>query len=174
MTYKDAVKQAMEDLARHEKTIFLGYNILHGSRAYGTLTDVPKERCLETPVAENLMAGLAIGLSLEGYRPVLFYERHDFILNALDAIVNHLDKIESMSKGQYKTPVIIRAVVGASEPLDPGPQHTQDFTAAFRQMLRFPVINLKTPAEVLTGYQEAQSMNSPVMLVEKRDLYATE
>lgn len=164
----------MEGLAQNDKTIFLGYNILHGSQAYGTLTDVPKEMCLETPVAENLMAGLAIGLSLEGYRPVLFYERHDFILNALDAIVNHLDKIESMSQGQFTTPVIIRAVIGASEPLNPGPQHTQDFTAAFKQMLCFPVITLDTPAEVLAGYKEVQAMNSPVMLVEKRDLYATE
>ena len=174
MKYKEAIKQAMGELARDKRTIFLGYNILFGSRAYGTLTDVPREMCRETPVAENLMAGLAIGMSLEGYRPVLFYERHDFILNALDSIVNHMDKIEAMSKGQFKTPVIIRAAVGAKEPLDPGAQHTQDFTRAFREMLTFPVLDLTSTAEVLDAYKKAMTMESPVMLVERRDLYDTE
>lgn len=162
------------ELARDERAIFLGYNVLHGSRAYGTLTEVPVAQCLETPVAENLMAGLAIGMSLTGYRPVLFYERHDFVLNALDAIVNHLDKIESMSQGQFKTPVIIRATVGGSVPLHPGPQHTQDFTVAFRSMVKFPVLELKTPAEVLAAYHLAATLDSPIMLVEHRDLYDLE
>ncbi|MCK5604828.1 hypothetical protein KAR91_23260 [Candidatus Pacearchaeota archaeon] len=174
MKYKDAIKQSMKDLAQDKRTIFLGYNILYGSRAYGTLTDIPREMCHETPVAENLMAGLAIGMSLAGYRPVLFYERHDFILNALDSIVNHLDKIESMSKGQFKTPVIIRATVGAREPLDPGAQHTQDFTKAFRELLTFPVLDLTNSAEVIDGYNKAKTMNSPIMLVERRDFYETE
>ena len=174
MKYKEAIKQSMEELAQDKRTIFLGYNILFGSRAYGTLTDVPREMCQETPIAENLMAGLAIGMSLEGYRPVLFYERHDFILNALDAIVNHLDKIESMSKGQFKTSVIIRAAVGAKEPLDPGPQHTQDFTKAFSEMLTLPVLDLKNTAEVIEGYKKARTMESPIMLVERRNLYDTE
>lgn len=171
MNYKQAIKQCNEDLAKDQRTVFVGYNILYGSKAYGTLTDVPAEQCQETPVAENLMAGLAIGMSLTGYRPVLFYERHDFILNALDAIVNHLDKIETMSKGQFQTPVIIRATVGGSKPLDPGLQHTQDFTQAFRAMLTFPVLDLKTPADVIEGYQRAKDMVSPIMLVERRDLY---
>jgi len=171
MNYRDAIKQAMEQLAKDERTLFLGYNVLYGSKAYGTLTGVPTERCLETPVAENLMAGLAIGMSLAGYRPVLFYERHDFVLNALDGIVNHLDKIESMSQGQFKTPVIIRATVGGRVPLHPGPQHTQDFTEAFKSMVTFPVLDLKTPAEVQEAYRMAAQLDSPIMLVERRDLY---
>ncbi len=174
MKYRDAIKQAMEELARDQRMIFLGYNVLYGSRAYGTLTSVPSEQCLETPVAENLMAGLAIGMSLAGYRPVLFFERHDFVLNALDGIVNHLDKIESMSQGQFKTPVIIRATVGGRVPLHPGPQHTQDFTLAFRSMVTFPVLDLTTPAEVVDAYRLAARLDSPVMLVERRDLYDLE
>lgn len=171
MKYRDAIKQAMEELAGDQRTIFLGYNVLYGSRAYGTLTGVPNEQCLETPVAENLMAGLAIGMSLAGYRPVLFFERHDFVLNALDGIVNHLDKIEAMSQGQFKTPVIIRATVGGRVPLHPGPQHTQDFTQAFKGMLSFPVLDLTTPAEVVAAYRRAAELDSPIMLVERRDLY---
>jgi pyruvate/2-oxoglutarate/acetoin dehydrogenase E1 component len=171
MKYRDAIKHAMEELARDQRTIFLGYNVLYGSRAYGTLDGVPSEQCLETPVAENLMAGLAIGMALAGYRPVLFFERHDFVLNALDAIVNHLDKLESMSHGQFRAPVIIRATVGGRAPLHPGPQHTQDFTEAFRSMLTFPVLDITTPAEVQDAYRLAGQFDTPVMLVERRDLY---
>lgn len=164
----------MEQLSKDENTVFIGYNILYGSRAYGTLKDIPEEKCIETPVAENLMAGLAIGMALTGYRPVLFFERHDFILNALDAIVNHLDKFESLSSGQFKLPVIIRATVGAQQPLYPGPQHIQDFTNIFRTFVKFPIIDLKTSAEVLSAYAKASTMNTPIMLIERRPLYDKE
>src|SRR3989344_5918500 len=113
MKYQEAIKHWMEKLAQDEKVIFLGYNIKYGSKAYGTLKDVPKEKLIETPLAENLMVGLAVGLALEGFKPVLFFERHDFILVAMDALVNHLDKIERMSHGEFKPVVLIRAIVGA-------------------------------------------------------------
>lgn len=174
MKYKDALKESMEMLAKNKKTIFLGYNISFGSKAYGTLTDIPNKQKIETPVAENLIIGLAIGLSLEGYRPVVFFERHDFIPNAMDGIINHLDKIENMSKGQFKTPVIIRAVVGSTKPLYPGPQHMQDFTKIFKDIFSFSVYELNTPEDIIKYYNLVKSSKKPVMLVEKRDLYDLE
>lgn len=171
MTYRDIIKQAMLELADDPRTVFLGYNVCFGSRAYGTLAGIPAERCVETPVAENLMAGLAIGMSLTGYRPVLFYERHDFVLNALDAIVNHLDKLEDLSAGQFKTPVLIRAVVGGTEPLHPGPQHIQDFTEAIRLMVSFPVFDIRSGQEAEETYRKVLHSTGPAMIVERRDLY---
>ena len=98
MKYKDAIKLSMNEFAKDEKAMFLGYNTKMANQALGTLTDVPKDKIIETPLAENLMAGLSIGLSLSGYKPILYFERFDFILNALDAIVNHLDKIDKIYK----------------------------------------------------------------------------
>lgn len=174
MNYGEAVKKSMEMLAQKEEVIFLGYNISFGSKAYGTLKDIPREKKIETPVAENLMSGLAIGLSLEGFKPVLFFERHDFMLVALDSIVNHLDKIEEMSKGRFKTPVIIRASIGSTKPIDPGPQHKQDFSDAFKKMIKFPIIEPKTPSEVLEAYRFASESNKPVMIIERKDLFGVE
>ncbi len=171
MKYSEAISQAMEELSENKNTVFVGYNILYGSKAYGTLSNVHKEMCIETPVAENLMIGLALGLALEGFRPVVFFERHDFLLNALDGIVNHLDKFESLSGKQYQTPVIIRAVIGAKEPLYPGPQHVQDFTHVLKKMVTFPVIELNTTEDVIKGYKKAKLINSPIMFVERRELY---
>lgn len=164
----------METLARDEKVLFLGYNLTHGSCAYGTLKDVDKDKLIETPVAENLMAGLAMGLALEGFKPVVFFERHDFMLIALDSIVNHIDKIEKLSQGQYKAPLIIRAVVGATKPLYPGLQHLQDFTEIFKKIVNFPVYEVKTREEIKRAYEEARKFEKPVMIIERKDLYSTD
>lgn len=175
MKYSEAIKKSMEIFAEDENTIFIGYNISFGSKAYGTLKDIPENKKIETPVAENLMMGLAIGMSLEGFRPIVFFERHDFMLIALDAIVNHLDKIESMSHGQFKTPVIIRASVGATFPLDPGPQHTQDFSEIFKKIIKnIDIYEPKTPLEVIGTYELAKKSEKPVIIIERKDLYNKE
>ncbi len=175
MKYKEALKEAMETLAIDEKTVFIGYNIKYGSQFYGSLKDIPESKKLETPVAENLMTGLAMGMALEGFKPILLFERQDFMLIALDGIVNHLDKIEQMSNGQFKIPIIIRAISATLKtPLDPGPQHTQDFTNQFKEMVSFQVYEPKTAEEVKEAYKKASSSLSPVMIVERRELYENE
>ena len=171
MIYREAIKKSMEMLAKEKNTVFLGYNVCFGSKAYGTLNDIPQDKKIETPLAENLMMGLGMGMSLEGYRPVIFFERHDFVLNALDGIINHLDKLESMSKGQFTTPVIIRAVIGSKIPLNPGVQHTQDFTEAFRRMIKFPIYEPKNAQEVIRDYIKVNNSSGPSMIIERRDLY---
>ena len=134
MTYKEQITAANTALAADPRTIFIGYGLQHG-RAMGTLRDVSPAQILETPVAENLMVGLAIGLSLRGRLPVVFIERCDFLLNAMDAIVNHLDKAATLSRGEFTPAVILRIVVGnRQKPLFTGPVHTQDFSEALARM----------------------------------------
>lgn len=168
MKYQEAIKQSMEKLAKGN-TVFIGYNISFGSKAYGTLKDVSDSKKIETPVAENLMNGLAMGMALEGFRPVVFFERHDFILNALDGIVNHLDKFELLTG--VKLPVIIRATVGAKKPLHPGPQHVQDFTSSFKKLIKFNIYEPKTAKEVLEVYKIVKNSKEPVMIIERKELY---
>ena len=111
--------------------IFIGYNVKYG-KAMGTLEGVPDDQLVETPVAENLMSGLAIGMCLEGFLPVIYFERHDFMLVQADAIVNHIDKIERISHGEFKVPVIMRAVTADAGPFYSGPTHSQNLTEMFR------------------------------------------
>jgi pyruvate/2-oxoglutarate/acetoin dehydrogenase E1 component len=174
MKYKEAVKKSMEMLAEMENVVFMGYNISFGSQGYGTLKDIPKEKKIETPVAENLMIGLATGMALEGYHPVVFFERHDFMLNALDGIVNHLSKIEQLSLGEFNPSVIIRAAVGSKNPLNPGIQHIQDFSRLFKEIVGFPVYTPKTSLEVGEAYNIAKDSKKSVMIIEWRDLYDKE
>ncbi len=169
ISYKDAVIQSMTELGE-KGAIFLGYNVRRGD-AMGTLKTVPDGQKIETPVAENLMSGLAIGMSFEGFMPVIYFERHDFMLVAADAICNHIDKIERISHGEYKVPVIIRAVAADAGPFYSGPTHSQDFTEGFKKLVDFPIFDPVTGVDVLKAFKSAQLSSGPVMIVERKSRY---
>jgi pyruvate dehydrogenase E1 component alpha subunit len=168
-TYKDAMNIAMTELGQ-QGAIFIGYNVAKGD-AMGTLKNVPLEQKLETPVAENLMSGLAIGMSFEGFMPVLYIERHDFILNALDAIVNHIDKIERISHGEFKVPVVIRAVTADAGPFYSGITHSQDFTKLLESGVSFPVVDPKEGKDVLRAFRDAIESERPALIIERKSRY---
>ena len=169
LSYKDAVKFSMNELAK-QNAIFIGYNVTRGD-AMGTLVDIPANQKLETPVAENLMAGLAIGMSFEGFLPILYFERHDFILVAMDAIGNHIDKIERISHGEFKVPVIIRAVAADGGPFYSGPTHSQDFTNVLKELVNFPVLDPINGDEVINAFSGAAKSNQPAIIIERKSRY---
>lgn len=154
--YKDTITSCMTRLGQDPRRRFVGYNVRCG-RFGGTLAGVPEDRLLETPVAENLMTGIAIGMAIEGYKPVLCFERFDFVLNAMDAIVNHLDKLPSLSGGKFNPHVLIRVVVGNhKKPLYTGPTHTQNLSAGLRKMVSFPVIEARTAKAVKQAWHKVE------------------
>ncbi|NBW57612.1 hypothetical protein EBR43_07490 [bacterium] len=169
LSFKNAVIRSMDNIASHNG-VFLGYSIKYGD-AMGVLGNVSADKKLETPVAENLMAGLAIGMSFEGFKPVIYFERHDFMMVAADAIVNHMGHIERASHGEYKTPVIMRSIVVDGGPFYAGPTHSQDFTNAFRAMVDFPIYVPTSGVEVLDSYHKALESQRPSIIVEKKSLY---
>lgn len=134
--YFDDLKASMTMLGKHPDTIFIGQAVSYpGTGMYGTLADVPMEKRLELPVAEEMQMGMSIGLALEGFIPISIFPRWNFLLLGINQLVNHLDKIGVMSDGGYKPGVIIRTGIGSERPLHPGPQHTGDFTSPMKQML---------------------------------------
>lgn len=155
MTYKDAITQAMDMLSEDPRVCWVGYNTLYG-RAAGTLGNIAADRIFEMPLAENLMTGAAVGMSLDGRIPVVYFERADFILCALDAIVNHLNVIGQLSDGLHKPACIIRVVVGNSKtPLFTGITHTRDNSSALEKLVAFPVVRLWWSRDVVGLYREA-------------------
>lgn len=170
ISYKNAINQSMDELGKLDNAIFIGYNVANGD-AGGSLKTVPKEKKLETPVAENLMTGLGIGMSFEGFKPIVYFERHDFMLVAADAIGNHVSHIERLSHGEYKVPMIIRSVVADAGPFYSGPTHSQNFTNVFRELVNFPVLSPNTGAELLESYRLASVSTQPVMIVERKSLF---
>jgi len=171
--YKDVVKEACTQYAKDTATRFIGYNTVKGSRMYGSLSNVSTEQCIEMPVTENLMVGMGVGMALDGMKPVVCFERHDFLLLGLDALVNHIDKLPHISGNQYKLPIVIRAIVGAAHPLNPGPQHTMDYSKELATMLKFtPVYIPRSFIEFKMAYDEVgKSPSGAVVIIEYRDWY---
>ena len=151
-TYLDQITEAMTWLGEQPDTLFLGQGLLYGGHAmHKTLAGVPKEKMIEMPVAEEMQLGLTIGLALDGYTPVSIFPRMDFLMCAMNQLVNHLDKIKQMSHGEFNPKVIVRTAIGATTPLYPGPQHCSDYTEGLDAMLgNVTVVKMTMTADILT------------------------
>jgi pyruvate dehydrogenase E1 component alpha subunit len=160
--YFDTVKTEMEHLA--------GYNVRHGN-AYGSLRNIPESQLIETPVAENLMTGLGMGMTLEGIRTCVFFERQDFLYNAMDLLVNHADKINIISDNEFTFPIIVKAVKGGTYPFYAGITHTSDISGAMRRLFSFPVYAPKNQKEVKQAYKFALGNDRPTLICENKELY---
>ena len=173
MKYKDEVYKGMELLGQHPKTLFIGQAVEHkGTAVTHQVKNFPPDKLLELPVAEEFQAGLALGMAVEGFIPVSIYPRMNFIILAMNQIVNHLDKWEAMSMGQSKPKVIMKAIVGSEYPLDPGHQHKANFTECFRSSCtNIEVVELVAAHRVLDAYKRALETDKSTLIIENGDLY---
>ena len=163
ITFTDKLEADMKWLAEQEDTVFLGQGITVGDKFYGTLDEVPKHKCIEFPVAENLMMGSAVGLALQGYKPIVLFQRMDFMLIAADQIINHLALMPEMSGNQFELPVVIRACVGSqSKRFDVGKQHNKNFKHIFQPYLEV--------VDYTPGIYR-QNRTKPLMVIEYKDSY---
>jgi len=169
--YASELTEAMSFLAMDPRTVFIGQAIRYpGTAVTNTLKNVPMDRRIEMPVAEQLQMGISIGMSLNGFIPVTIYPRWNFLLLAMSELVNHLDKLPLIS--EYRPKVIVRTVVGSERPLNPGPQHLGNFTKAFKsicQTIKF--VELEEPENIVPAYKEALARDGSTVLVEFGDYY---
>jgi hypothetical protein len=173
--YFDQLKAAMDFLAADPRVIFLGQAVAcSGTAMSNTLKDVPPHRLLELPVNEEMQMGITNGLAVDGMIPVSVFPRWNFLLLAVNQIVNHLDKFHLISNGGYRPKVIIRTSIGSERPLHPQHQHVGDFTEAFRLMCtNIEIIRLEEPADIVPAYQKAleRTDGRSTLLVEYGDYY---
>ena len=176
MKYKDELIRSMEYLNTDPRVLFLGQSVSYsGNAIFNTLSSIPNDRKIETPVFEDVQMGMSLGLALEGYIPVTCYPRFDFLICAVNQMINHLDKANLMSRGQMKPRVIIRTSIGSTNPLNGGVQHTQDYTKAFIDMCRdhIEVVMLNDPEEIFPAFEKAllREDSKSTLLIENGDFY---
>jgi len=172
MIYKEELTKAMEMLSQDKRVIFLGQNTNYGDHSYGTLRNIPENKIIEMPIAEDMQMGVSLGLSLEGYIPVTIYDRMDFLILSMNQLLNHIDKVEEMSKGIFKPIIIIRTIIGPKTPLYPGPQHCQDYTEMLKIALtNINIVKLDTNSDIMNEYKKALSSDKSTLFVEVRELY---
>jgi pyruvate/2-oxoglutarate/acetoin dehydrogenase E1 component len=173
--YMDELSKAMTYLGQQENAVFIGQSVeVAGTAMRNTLLDVGAEKLIELPVEEDFQMGIAIGMALSGLVPVSIFPRWNFLLLATNQIVNHLDKLKELTQLDTPGKVIIRTGIGSENPLHPGPQHTGDFTEAFRLMCpHLNVVRLDSKEMIFDEYKKAFERKDGVssILIEWSDKY---
>ena len=115
-----------------------------------------------------------LDLRFNGNIPISIFPRWNFLLLAINQLVNHLDKVNIMSNYGFKVKAIIRTSVGSQRPLNPQHQHTGDFTEAVRKMCTsIDIIKLNEPQDIFPSYKKALNREDgrSTILVEFGDHY---
>ena len=173
MKYKDEIIRSMEWLSEKDDTIFMGQSVLYsGNAIYNTLSTLPEERRLELPVFEEIQMGMSTGMALEGLVPISCFPRFDFLLRCMDALVNHLDKMQIMTEETFKPKVIMRTSIGSTNPLNGGVQHTNNYTVPIIQMLHeVNVVLLNEPEQIFPTFESAYEREGSSLIIEWGDYY---
>ena len=143
-------------------------------RGFNTVYEQLRSRRLNRTKAHSLVVELAQAGAFAGHVPVSIFPRWNFLLLAVNQVVNHLDKFPLMSNNGYRPKVIIRTGIGSVQPLHPQHQHVGDFTDAFRLMCHsIEVIRLDEPQDIFPAYQKAleREDGKSTIVVEYGDYY---
>ncbi len=145
-TFAEAIRETLDYSLQEDPAVYvMGLGVPDPKGIFGTTSGLQEkygeERVFDMPTSENGMTGVAIGTALMGMRPVMTHQRLDFMLLALDQIVNNAAKWHYMFDGQMTVPLVIRGIIGMG--WGQGPQHSQNLHALFAQ---FPGLKVVMPA----------------------------
>ena len=165
----------MDFLSKKRNTLFLGQAVEYaGTAMTNTLSNVKKSKKVELPVAEEMQMGITIGMLMNGYTPISIYPRWNFLLLAMNQLVNHLDKLNEMTEDGYRSKAIIRTSIGSKRPLNPQSQHVGDFTKSISKICKnINIVKLKEPEDIFPAYKKAYERkdNISTIIVEYGDYY---
>ena len=174
ISYAQAIQEALRQAMEKDPSVFLMGEGVDDPRAIfgsteGLQKKFGKERVFDLPISENGMTGVAIGAALAGMRPVMTHQRLDFVLYAMDQIVNHASKRCYVSGGTQSVPMTIRAIIGRG--WGQGCQHSQNLQSLFAHIPGLKVVMPTTPYDVKGLLLSAIWDNNPVIFIEHRRLY---
>ena len=177
LTYADALNEAMyEEMERDDTVFVMGEDVdIHGGVYNLTVRLLERfgpKRVVGTPISEEAFCGLAVGAGATGLRPIIEIMYMDFIMLAMDQLVNQMAKLRYMSGGQYKMPVTIRAQSGAGTA--EAAQHSQSLEAWFVHTPGFKLVMPATCYDAKGLLKSAIRDDNPVMVIENRVLFYEE
>ena len=176
LSYREALSDALrEEMERDPNVFILGEDIGFFGGAFkvteGLLAEFGEKRVIDTPIAEGLIVGAAIGAAMVGLRPIAELMTVNFALLAMDQIVNHAAKIRYMFGGKTKIPLVVRAPGGGGSQL--GAQHSQSLESYFLHCPGLKVVIPATPEDAKGLLKESIRDDNPVIFLEHEHLYNT-
>jgi acetoin:2,6-dichlorophenolindophenol oxidoreductase subunit beta len=174
--FAQAITQALdEEMERDEQVILLGEDIGAPGGAFGItkglLNKYGELRVFDTPISEEAIVGAAVGSSIMGARPVVEIMFNDFVVLAMDQIVNQAAKIHYMTGGRLSAPLVIRMLCGTNG--STAAQHSQSLEAWFTHVPGLKVVAPSSPEDAKAFLKAAIRDPDPVMFFEQRMLYNT-
>lgn len=174
MTYAEAINNATHQAMKLDNDVMImGQLINYKPGIFGTTVKLSEkygnERVRDFPVAENLMTFAGIGAAATGKRVILVHIRIDFMMYAIDAIVNWLSLWRFKSNNESNVPLVIRAIVGRG--WGQGPQHSKSFHSWFSHL---PGIKVAMPATAFDAkglLLESIFSEDPSIIIEHRSLF---
>ena len=175
LTYAEAVREATEqEMARDPSVIVLGIGVDDFKAVYGTtrglLEKFGPERVFDTPLSEDGMTGVAIGAAMAGLRPIHVHIRMDFVMLAMNQIVNIAAKARYMYGGTVSVPIVVRSIIGRS--WWQGVRHSQALQALFMHVPGLRVVAPSTPYDAKGCLIMSIRDDNPVMFIEHRMLHS--
>ena len=174
LTYRAAVLEALVgEMRRDDAVIMLGEDIGAAGGVFkqtdGLFSEFGAGRIIDTPISESGAFGIAVGAAMAGQRPVFEVMFGDFITLIMDQLVNQAAKLNYMSAGQFKVPLVVRTAVGIGGNL--GPQHSQSLHAWSSHIPGLKVVMPSTPVDAKNLMVAAIRDDNPVLFFEDRMLY---
>ena len=174
LLYWQALNRAMDiEMAADESVFTLGEDVgLYGGSyrvTEGLYAKYGEWRVRDTPISENGFTGLAVGAALLGTRPVVAIMTINFMLLALDSIINGAAKIPFMSGGQFKMPLVVRVPGGVARQL--GAQHAQRLEHTVMNVPGLRIAVPSTPQDAYWQLRQAIVSDEPIILLEHELLY---
>jgi len=174
MSYREAVRLALrEELQRDERVFVMGeeVGVFEGSYKVtaGLLDEFGEDRIVDTPISEEGFVGAAVGAAMAGQRPVVEIMTLNFILIAMDQVVNHAAKVRYMFGGESGCPLVIRTPNGAGNQLTA--QHSQSFEGWFAHVPGLKVVAPANPRDAKGLLKAAIRDEDPVLVIENLVIY---
>lgn len=173
-TVREALRDAMAEEMRGDDTVFLmGEEVGEYQGAYkisqGLLDEFGAKRVIDTPITEHGFAGIAVGASFGGLRPIVEFMTFNFAMQAIDQIINSAAKTLYMSGGQMGAPMVFRGPNGAAARV--GAQHSQDYAAWYAHIPGLKVVMPFSASDAKGLLKSAIRDDNPVIFLENEILY---
>ena len=174
MTVREAINTAMAEEMRNDDTVFvMGEEVAEYQGAYkitqGLLDEFGGKRVIDTPITEHGFAGIGVGASWGGLRPIVEFMTWNFAMQAIDQIINSAAKTLYMSGGQMGSPLVFRGPNGAAARV--GAQHSQDYAAWYAHVPGLKVVQPYSAADAKGLLKSAIRDPNPVVFLENEILY---
>jgi pyruvate dehydrogenase E1 component beta subunit len=174
MTVREALREAMAEEMRADPTVFLmGEEVGEYQGAYkisqGLLDEFGAKRVVDTPITEHGFAGIAVGASWGGVKPIVEFMTFNFAMQAIDHIINSAAKTLYMSGGQMGSPIVFRGPNGAAARV--GAQHSQDYAAWYAAIPGIRVCMPYSAADAKGLLKTAIRDPNPTIFLENEILY---